>query len=725
MKEPNIDDAMVSPRGPEPSRPVADVPALSSQLERIRGVLRIADFRWLWISLAFSSLGDWLGLLAKTAMATTLATGYTAANFALGGVLVSQLLPAVLLGPFAGVFADRFDRRYTMVFCDIVRFGLFVTIPIVHTLTWLFAASFLIECFGVFWRPAKEASVPNLLKRKDQLESANQLSLITTYGITPVAAAILFAFLAWLTRLLAGSVGFFRTDQTDLAMYINAVTFLVAAYTVARIKRIGGRPVGDGEHGRPPSVVTLARDGWRFVSGTRLVRGLVIGILGAFAAGGTVIGTGKIYAASLGGGNAAYGVLFGAIFVGLGMGMALGPKIARDLSRRRVFGIAIVLSGGFLAVTAVMPHIVLAVATIFGVGFFAGIAYLAGMTIIGSEVEDAMRGRTFAFVQSMVQVVLLATLAAVPFLVGLVHQQQFSIGGTHATIDGSRFLLFAGGLVAIAVGIVAYRQMDDRCSAPIVADVMSALRRDTTTRRRLDAGGIFIAFEGGEGAGKSTQVVLLGRWLRDHGLVVTETHEPGATELGRKVRGLLLDSPSGALSPRAEALLFAADRAHHVDTVIRPALERGDVVLTDRYVDSSLAYQGGGRHLPAEEMRRLSTWATGELRPDLTVLLDIDPAVGLQRAGRAGAADRLERESLDFHRRVRAAFRSLAEANPGRYLVIDAEADSADVAATIRGAVTALIHSPGPPEGSGAQLPASEPGVVPARAIADPPEPAV
>ena len=301
-------------------------PAESSH-QRIRAVLRVRDFRRLWLVMSFSSFGDWLGLLATTALAAELADGYAAANFALGGVLVVRLLPAVVFGPLAGAFADRFDRRKMMVVGDLSRFVLFASIPLVGTLWWLFVATFLIECVSLFWIPAKEASVPNLVRR-DQLEEANQLSLVTTYGITPIAAALVFSLLALLTRVLADRSTFFDANRVDLALYINALTFLVTALTVLRIRRISGRRPAR-RPGRAPGVLRLFVEGWAYIGQTPLVRGLVIGILGAFAAGGVVIGTGKMYAASLGGGDATYGILFGAVFVGLGLGMGLGPKVAR------------------------------------------------------------------------------------------------------------------------------------------------------------------------------------------------------------------------------------------------------------------------------------------------------------------------------------------------------------------------------------------------------------
>ncbi|HYT10287.1 MAG TPA: dTMP kinase, partial [Mycobacteriales bacterium] len=662
-----------------------DDAVLVSSVQKIRGVLRGRDFRRLWLVMTFSSFGDWLGLLATTALAAELANGYAAANFALGGVLLVRLLPSVIFGPLAGAFADRFDRRKMMVAADLTRFVLFASIPLVGTLWWLFVASFLIECVSLFWIPAKEASVPNLVRR-DQIEAANQVSLVTTYGITPVAAALVFSAMALITRALANSVPFFDTNRVDLALYINALTFLVSALTVARIKRISGRSTT--ATGPSPGVLRLLREGWAFIGRTRLVRGLVVGILGAFAAGGAVIGTGKTYAASLGGGDASYGILFGALFVGLGLGMGLGPRVARDLSRRRLFGLSIVFAGACLVLVSFMPHLALSLICVIGVGFGAGTAYLSAATLLGREVADEVRGRTFAFVQSLVRVDLILTLAAAPLLVGVLRQRHVDLGFVAFTVDGARILLAVAGLLAIVGGIVSYKQMDDRRGVPVVQDVVSAVRGDTTTRRRLSRGGMLIAFEGGEGSGKSTQASRLADWLAERDVGVTVTHEPGATDLGARVRDILLDSGDGSLTPRAEALLFAADRAHHVDTVIRPALDRGDVVITDRYVDSSLAYQGAGRALSVDDIRRLSRWATNGLRPDLTVLLDVDPEIGLARARSSGREhDRLERESLEFHQRVRHAFRALADAAPDNYLVVDASRHPEAVAAVVRATV--------------------------------------
>ncbi len=187
--------------------------------------------------------------------------------------------------------------------------------------------------------------------------------------------------------------------------------------------------------------------------------------------------------------------------------------------------------------------------------------------------------------------------------------------------------------------------------------------------------GIFITFEGGDGAGKSTQAELLEAWLASRGREVVRTREPGGTRLGAEIRRLLLHGGEeiGDVDPRAEALLYAADRAQHVAKVVRPALGRGAVVVQDRYIDSSLAYQGAGRPLEVAEIRELSEWAASGLWPTLTVLLDLDTAeAAKRRSARGGVADRLEAEAAEFHGRVREGFLACASADPDRFLVLDA-----------------------------------------------------
>lgn len=212
---------------------------------------------------------------------------------------------------------------------------------------------------------------------------------------------------------------------------------------------------------------------------------------------------------------------------------------------------------------------------------------------------------------------------------------------------------------------------------------------------RDEFSGLFVTFEGGDGVGKTTQSALLEEWLVGRGRTVVRTREPGGTEVGVLVRDIVLHH-RGDVAPRAEALLYAADRAHHVETVVRPALRRGEIVIQDRYFDSSVAYQGDGRQLEPREIRDLSMWAARGLVPDLTVLLDLDPRTA---RGRLDADDkpfdRLEAEREDFHARVRERFLAIAAEEPARFLVLDAARRPEDLAADIRVRVELLLAPEG------------------------------
>jgi dTMP kinase len=649
------------------------------------GVLSIKPFRRLWIALSLSSFGDWLSILALTALAGSLTKG-AAENYAIGGVLVIKLLPALIFGPLAGAVADRFDRRITMVVADILRFGLFLSIPIVGRLDWLYIATFLIEVVTLFWIPAKEATVPNIVP-KEQLERANQISLVSTYGSAPVAAAM-FSVLALISKVLFAH----PQQQPNLALYINAVTFLVSAATIFSLREI---PRRRGQVS-VPSILKQIVAGWKFVGSTALVRGLTIGILGAFAAGGAVIGIAKVYVKALGGGDAAYGVVFGMVFVGMAVGMFLAPRILQEFSRRRLFGLSIIGAGIALLLIALIPNLVIVALLTAVCGAGSGIAWVVGYTLIGLEVEDSIRGRTWAFLQSLVRVVLLLVVAAVPFIAGAVGNHRFTLPGDNVyRFDGTNVVLVIAAVVAVIVGLIAYRHMDDRRGVPLARDLVAALRgeRYTPEEPRREHG-VFIAFEGGEGAGKTTQARLLSIWLRDQGFDVVMTREPGSTKMGMRLRALLLDKQSSGLSPRAETLLYAADRAQHVAEVIQPALRRGAIVVTDRYVDSSLAYQGAGRELKVGEIAEINRWATSGLVPDLTIVLDVPSDVGLTRF--ASPADRIESEPREFHERVRRGFRALADAEPHRYLVIDGTRAQEEISRQIHDRVRAILPDPVP-----------------------------
>ncbi|MCT9929808.1 dTMP kinase [Planotetraspora sp. A-T 1434] len=673
-------------------------PGRAAKRRKAPHVLANAAFRRLWTAMAVCSLGDWLNIIALTALAANLTagSGYQAQSLAIGGVFVAKMLPAILLGPLAGAVADRFDRRLTMVIADICRFAVVLSIPLVGSYQWVIIATLLLECANLFWVPAKDATVPNLVA-KDRLEEANQLNLLVTYGTAPVAAA-LFAVVSALGGVVATAIPGFGAKPTDLALGLNAVAYLVSAILIFTLRDI---PKDHTRHVSTPSVLRQIVDGWRFVGGNRVVRGLIIGMLGAFAAGGAVVGVAKAYVSALQGGDAGYGAVFCAVFLGMGLGMFFGLRLLRGLSRRRLFGLSIVLAGLTLAAIALIPNLVIVVMLTVVLGACAGIAWIIGYTMIGLEVEDGLRGRTFSFLQSLARVVLLLVVAVASTLAALFGRHLFTVAGMSYRFDGSNLVLVVAAFLAVIVGLLALRHMDDRRGIPIGVDLLAALRGEKFVPETMEQPrGLFVAFEGGEGSGKTTQSRLLAIWLRDQGYDVVQTREPGSTKVGMRLRAILLDATHQGLSARSETLLYAADRAEHVEKVIRPALYRGSTVVCDRYVDSSLAYQGAGRALDPEEVAKINSWATGGLVPDLTVLIDVPPSVGLRRM--ASPADRIEAEPMEFHERVRREFRALAAADPERYLVVDGTLPQGELSRLIQDRVREVLPDPVPQEAEAA-----------------------
>jgi dTMP kinase len=676
------------------------------------GVLAIKPFRRLWIALSLSSLGDWLSIVALTALAPSLAHGSLAVKgSAVSGVWLATLLPALLFGPLAGALADRLDRRMTMIVGDVFRGLLFLSIPLFPNLTWIYVAKFLAGVATQFWSPATSASMPNLVP-KDKLERANQLSLLTTYGTAPLAAG-LFSVLALVGEGISRVTPLFHVhaSNVDLALYFNAASYFVSALTVYFIREIPKRHASGKIS--VPSTLKSIWDGWRFIGETPVVRGLVIGMVGAFAAAGVVVGLGFTYITyTLHGGNAGWGLVFAAIFVGMALGMVLGTRVLGSFSRRRLFGLTIAAAAVPLALIGLVPVLGAVVLFVALLGALSGIAYSTGFTIVGLEVDDDTRGRVFAFFQSSIQVILFTVIAVVPLLsagltrliASLNRTGNVRIGNVTYASAGQNVVILLAAALAFFLGMRAYRQMDDRKGVPLREDLLAAVRNEplapvvhlngSTPPPPAPAPGLLIAFEGGEGSGKTTQARLISIWLRELGYDVVTTNEPGATKVGMRLRALLLDTAHTGMSPHAEALMYAADRAEHVASVIAPALDRGAIVITDRYVDSSLAYQGAGRKLPVEEIAQINRWATGGRVPDLTILLDMDPMAGLAR--RARSADRLEAEPAEFHQRVRAGFLALARAEPSRYLVLDADRPAEEITRDIQNRIRAMLPDPVP-----------------------------
>jgi dTMP kinase len=684
-----------APRSASPGEPPA------RRVRRARsgdGVLSIRPFRALWIALSLSSLGDWLSILALVALAPSVTNGSNLAKTSsISGVWVVTLLPALLLGPIAGALADRLDRRVTMVVGDVIRGLLFISIPLFPHLTWIFVAKFLAGVASQFWNPACAASIPNLVP-KEKLERANQLSQLMTYGTAPLAAGVL-ALLGWAATGLSHAGGpFAHTNKIDLALYFNGASYFVSAITVYFLRQVGKR-----EHSGRISVPSTAKaiwEGWRFIRRTPVVRGLVIGMLGAFCAAGVVIGLAPSYIQlTLGGGSAGFSLVFAVILIGLALGMGFGSRPFGDFSRRRLFGVTLTASAVPLAMIALVPNLAVVTVFVFLMGVISGIAYPTGFTIVGLEVDDDTRGRVFAFFQSTIQAILLAVIAVAGFIATGFSAAIDALAGSHNGeikilnvsygAPGDNLLLLLSAVLVAFVGVQSYRQLDDRKGIPLLQDMFSAIRDEPLKHVPAPP-----PPEGREGAGKTTQARLTAIWLREQGYDVVATHEPGATKIGMRLRALLLDTSQAGMSPQAEALLYAADRAEHVAKVIDPALERGAVVLTDRYIDSSLAYPGAGRGIPTADIARLNSWATDGRTPDLTILLDMPPETGLRR--HAHSADRLESEPLDFHRRVRSGFLVLAHAEPDRYLVVDATQPTDEISLLVKDKIRAILPDPVP-----------------------------
>ncbi len=634
-------------------------------------LLSIPDIRQLWIALSLSTLGGWLGLLAATALAATLATSsYLAAGAAVAGAFAAWLVPALVLGPVGGMLADRLDRRWTMVIGDLIRCALFVSVPLVGRLWWLFVAAFLASIAGLLVAAARVGVVAGVVPR-ERRDEADRLGRVTD-RVAAMAAGAFFALLALVAAALGTGIPFFRTNPVDLALYVTAATFLFAAVAAVFLPVRGTR----GSQPVEGAIQTLLASR---PTPDRVSAGVILALVGTASAGAALIGAARIYVRDLGGSDAGYGVLFAAVFAGLALGVATSPRLLPRLSRRRMLGLAGCLVGAGLAVLALVPNVVLVVFLALLIGFLSGVVWTTALSVLRSESD----GQTLAYAQSAVRVVVIAMVSVVPLLAGVIGAHRLTLtDAAGVDYNGAAIVLVVVGLVVLFVGLVAYQRIDDRRGQSLTSDLRTALRGSVVPPTGATLGGYLIAFEGGEGAGKSSQAERLASFLIDRGHDVVLTFEPGSTPVGRMLRMTLLDPDRDGPSPRAEALLYAADRADHVDSIVRPALERGAVVITDRYTDSSVAYQGAGRALPAADIARLSEWATDALVPDVTVLLDVPPEIGLARRG--AELDRLESEPAEFHDRVRDAFLDLAHRNAGRYVVIDAALPFEEAAVRIR-----------------------------------------
>ncbi|MER7912952.1 dTMP kinase [Streptomyces sp. NPDC096068] len=401
-------------------------------------------------------------------------------------------------------------------------------------------------------------------------------------------------------------------------------------------------------------------------------------VAGAIAAAASVA---VLHAADLGGGPVTYALLILALSGATAVGIRTAGSVLPVLSRRRLLALAITVTGVALIAAGLVPDTATVLFLAVLAGYAAGVAANTGHVLVDQETEEPRRARTTEHLQAAARFAMGIGALAAPLLAAAIGPHRLASGSSVLEHGGAAFTLALTGALLLPVAALVLAKTDDRAGVPLRRDLRDALRGSDPAQAPSPTG-FFIALEGGDGAGKSTQVQALADWIRAKGHEVVVTREPGATPIGKRLRSILLDVSSAGLSNRAEALLYAADRAEHVDSLVRPALERGAIVLSDRYIDSSVAYQGAGRDLSPTEIARISRWATDGLVPHLTVVLDVSPETARERF--TEAPDRLESEPPEFHARVRAGFLALAAADPSRYLVVDAGQEPEAVTTVVR-----------------------------------------
>jgi dTMP kinase len=647
-----------------------------------KDLLSHSQFQRLLAAMTISSLGDWVGFTAVVALVTSLAGSERAALGAVAAVMTARTLPAILFGPFAGALVDGLDRRKIMIAADVGRGAMYAMMPFLGAVFPVLVLSFFIECLSLLWTPARDASLPNLVPRR-QLANANSLGLLSSYGTLPLGGAIAL-LLATVSAALGQQVPYFKDHTESLALWLDAGTFTFSAVMVAGVAMRGPTAAVEARLDLR-RVWTDMKDGVRFLLSNPLTRAMAPGILAAFMATGAVLSLGSTFAAStLGAKTAGWPILVTAFGAGMASGIVSLNFVGKMLDRELVFSYSFLVAAVALAFLAVMPNISTAALATAGLGYATGVMWVTGYTLLQENVADEFRGRTFGSITVVSRLSLLLSLTVFPTLAIAFGTHAFFVGGQRIDLSGTRLALLTAGAGVILAGWFTRSGLKRlRLTRPKALSLVPKLKRPPAT-------GLFIAFEGVEGAGKGTQVKLLEEHLRSLGHDVLVTREPGGTDLGEHLRELLLDPQTGNVDARTEALLFAASRSQHVATVIRPALAAGKVVICDRYVDSSLAYQGWGRGLGEQDVLTLNVWATQGLFPDLVILLHVEPELGLLRS--TEALDRMELEGGDFHAKVADAFLKIAEEHPERFVVIDSDKEPALVADDVRAAADRLLQ---------------------------------
>ncbi|MFF2044469.1 dTMP kinase [Kitasatospora sp. NPDC058170] len=693
--------------------------------ERARALLRLRPYRRLWTTQLIGGTADRLGLLvllALTVIAAALGGRFgdlpRSLAFAVAAVFAARLAATVLfgaalLGPVHQLLGGPLDRRWTMLGADALRAVLIGLAP--WWIVWLgsgpkssgatyalLATVFVTGAAERVWAIAKDAAVPGLLPPANpyapaaerrpsaaNLDTVRTLDLRTGWATVPLAAAALIGLTLVNNVFAALGSDWLRLHQTTFAALGAAGLFAASAVRLYLQTLPGGRVST-----APRSPLQGLRAPVDATPGPALAKGrtgsapyFTFAVAAGYASMAGVAALALLTAVEHRAGPIGYGLLVLAAAGAPALGVRLTRATLPALSRRRLLALALLTEGVALILAGLVLDFVLVLLLTVLAGLAAGIVISTGRTLLAQEVEEARLPKVVEHLYAVLRAVVGAALVAVPLIAAGYGDVEYGTvePGSFTFIHGGAALAVAtaGLLTLVLAAVVLLRTDDRRGTAPFGRDLVDAVRGGTgLPAHRTTGTGFFIALEGGDGAGKSTQSQALAEWIRGKGHEVVLTREPGGSPVGQRLRGLVLDVGNTGLSHRAEALIYAADRAEHVENVIRPALARGAVVITDRYMDSSIAYQGAGRDLAATEVARISRWATGGLVPDLTVVLDVDPTKARERF--TEALDRLESEPTEFHQRVRAGFLALAAADPARYLVVDGSQQPGFVTTAIR-----------------------------------------
>ncbi|WP_405991777.1 dTMP kinase [Streptomyces sp. NBC_00986] len=696
---------------PTAHQPAPDDALVADSRERaVRALLRQPQLKRLWSAQLVTGVGDTLALLVLVVLAFQAAIaqgsfggGYRGVAFAVATVfgariLATLLFGAVLLGPLTSLTSQEgpLDRRWTMVGADGLRAALLIVAPLWidwtpdNALAVLLVTAFVTGVAERFWTVCRESAGPALLPAPplegatvrplpDHMDALRRLSLRTSFVAIPLAAAALVVA-ALLNNLLGTGVAWFDQHHAALGSYVAAGLFAASLSVLTALELPGIRtprarsPLEGLRRPRTGTGVDKGRTG--------AIALLVVACAAVAGAISAAVAVSVLQAQDLHGGPVTFGLLVLGLTGGVVVGIRTAPALLPTLSRRRLLTLAIAFTGIALLAAGLVPDLttVLLIVALAGIG--AGVAANTGHTLLDQEAEDYRRARTTEHLHAVVRVAVALGALIAPLVAALIGPHRLENGKFVFAHGGAAFTLMLVGALLLPVAALVLAKVDDRAGVPLRHDLRDALLGGDDPDTVPASTGFFIALEGGDGAGKSTQAEALAEWIRGKGHEVVLTREPGATPVGKRLRSILLDVSSAGLSHRAEALLYAADRAEHVDTVVRPALERGAVVVSDRYIDSSVAYQGAGRDLSPTEIARINRWATAGLVPHMTVLLDVDPETARERF--TEAPDRLESEPAEFHARVRSGFLTLAAADPSRYLVVDAGQEPEAVTTVIR-----------------------------------------